>query len=453
LNTKVDTPTKLLVRYISNMTFEDLPGNVVDQAKNCLIDLVGTALAGSATEIGRLVREHADSCPSSNESTILATGRKTNALDAAFCNGIVGHVLELDDGNRFAMGHPGVVTIPAALATAEKVGATGKDLILAIVCGYEVFGRLGRAMNPSHFNRGFHTTGTLGAMAASVAASKILALDEKKMLNAFGIAGSMAAGISEFLSDGSMTKQIHAGRAAQNGVHSAQLAMQGFTGPHTVLEGKHGFFKALADSFDTNKVTEKLGTDHQISSTYFKRHASCRHSHAAVDATLEILREKLDPQTINEVSVKTYSAAYDYTNINAVSTPLSAKMSMAYCIAVTILQGRAGPQEFTEEAIQDKKTHQLMGKVKMSIDKELDRLVPEKRGAIVEIMTDTGRFSSRVDLPKGEPENPLTKGEFEEKFRALASTSLTQKEIEEVLKMVSELERLSDIDDLTRFFR
>jgi len=440
-----------LIKHVFELKYEDLPTNVVAQAKNCILDYLGTALAGSSTEVGRLVKQQSRSFAPSRDATVMATGKRATAQDAALVNGIVGHVLELDDGNRFAMGHPGVATIPSALALAEKQEASGVDLILAAVCGYEIFGRLGRAMNPSHFNRGFHTTGTLGTMAATVAASKILRLTEGQMLNAFGIAGSLAAGISEFLEDGSMTKQIHAGRAAQNGILASELAAKGFTGPTTVLEGGHGFFKALSDNVVVEKVTDNLGQDYQISNVYFKRHASCRHSHAAVDAALEIVsKEPMDPKTIDEVLVKTYSAAYDYTNNKRVSTPLSAKMSMPYCIAVTILHRNAGPEQFTEEAIQDKAVRHLMDKVKMTIDQELDRLVPNKRGAIVEITAGGQRYSSRIDLPKGEPENPLSNTEFEDKFRNLSSSMLKPKGIKNVLKTVARLDRISDVNVLTR---
>ena len=445
-NIKTEGPTRLFVRRIFETKFEDLPAKVVDQAKNCVLDFLGVAMGGLSTEVGQVVRQYAKLFVTSDEATVLATGRKANSLDAAFANGVVAHVLELDDGNRFAMGHPGVVTIPAALAMAEKMHANGSQLILSIVCGYETFGKLGRAINPSHFSRGFHTTGTLGTMAATVAASKILSLNEDQMLSAFGIAGSLAAGISEFLSDGSMTKQINAGRAALNGVFAAELALRGFTGPATVLEGEHGFFKALSDKTNPEEVTRSLGSNYEITNTYFKRHASCRHSHPAVDATLEILaREKFDPRTIDGLTVKTYSAAYDYTNRKNVSTPLSAKMSMPYCIAITMLHGKAGPDEFTEKAI---KNEEVRG-VKMSVDDELDKLVPEKRGAIVTINVGGKEFSSRVDLPKGEPENPLTRAEFEGKFATLASTSLSEKDIRATLTNIRELEHMSDVRKVT----
>ena len=449
-NIKTEGPTRLFVRRIFETKFEDLPAKVVDQAKNCVLDFLGVAMGGLSTEVGQVVRQYAKLFVTSDEATVLATGRKANSLDAAFANGVVAHVLELDDGNRFAMGHPGVVTIPAALAMAEKMHANGSQLILSIVCGYETFGKLGRAINPSHFSRGFHTTGTLGTMAATVAASKILSLNEDQMLSAFGIAGSLAAGISEFLSDGSMTKQIHAGRAALNGVFAAELALRGFTGPATVLEGEHGFFKALSDKTNPEEVTRSLGSNYEITNTYFKRHASCRHSHPAVDATLEILaREKFDPRTIDGLTVKTYSAAYDYTNRKNVSTPLSAKMSMPYCIAITMLHGKAGPDEFTEKAIKNEEVRGVMDKVKMSVDDELDKLVPEKRGAIVTINVGGKEFSSRVDLPKGEPENPLTRAEFEGKFATLASTSLSEKDIRATLTNIRELEHMSDVRKVT----
>lgn len=305
-------------------------------------------------------------------------------------------------------------------------------------------------MNPSHFNRGFHTTGTLGTISAAAAASKVISRNDEMMLNALGISGSLAAGLSEFLSDGSMTKQIHAGRAAQNGIFASLLASDGFTGPHTLLEGRHGFFKAFSDNSASDRVTERLGANFEIMNTYFKRHASCRHSHPAIDATLDILsREEIDPDSVEKILVKTYSAAYDYTASPAVDTALSAKMSMPYCVAVTILRGRAGPKEFSEESIVNKEIHRLMSKVKVTIDKELDEQVPRKRGAIVTLRVKGRYISSRVELPKGEPENPLSRQEFEDKFRTLASASLSAKRTDNVLESISKLEEVHNMNDLT----
>jgi 2-methylcitrate dehydratase PrpD len=448
------TPTQFLVKYISSMKFEDLPSAVVDQAKDCLLDFIGAALGGLTTSICGLVRDYAKLFPSNSEASVFATGGKATAPEAAFANGTVGHALELDDGNRFAMGHPGVVIIPAVLAAGEKTSATGKNLLLAMVCGYEVFGRLGRVMNPSHFNRGFHTTATLGTMGAAIAAAKILSLSENTMLNAFGIAGSFAAGISEFLANGSTTKQLHAGRAAQNGILSSYLASKGFTGPDTVLEGRHGFFKAFSDKCNTNGAFETLGAEYEIMRTYFKRHASCRHTHSAIDATLELLgRTKLDVQRIDHVSIETYSSAYDYTNNYTIGTPLSAKMSMPYCIAATILRGRAGPEEFTPESIADKEIRKLMSKVEMHVQKELDDAVPKKRPAIVTINANAHRFSGKADLPKGDPENPLSQQEFEDKFRSLAARVLDERRIARTMETVSKLDAISDVNELTEVFR
>ena len=454
MGSREDSTTRILIEHLHRTRFEDLPSPVIEQTKNCVEDFIGTALGGLSTEFGRLAKNYVALFGRSDESTVVATRDKSGALEAAFCNGLVGHALELEDGNRFAMGHPGVVTIPAALAAAEKASADGKRLILGIVCGYEVFGRLGKAMNPSHFKRGFHTTATLGTMAAATAAAKVLRLTHEQMLNAFGIAGSFSAGLSEFIADGSTTKQIHAGRAAQNGVFASVLAQNGFTGPHTVLEGAHGFLRAYADSYSATKMIEGLGTDYEISKTYYKRHASCRYNHAALDATFEILaRESIAPETIDEVHIQTYSAAYDYTNVWTTETPLSAKMSLPYCIAVAILRGKVGPEEFTEDTIRDRQILQLMKKVKMSVDKEIDKLVPEKRPAIVRISTAGRQISERVDLPKGEPENPLSRTEFEEKFRSLASTALTPSATRRMLEVICDLENLSKIDDLTRLLR
>ncbi|NIN52077.1 MAG: MmgE/PrpD family protein, partial [Nitrososphaeria archaeon] len=210
--------TKTLADFASSVRFSDLPEEALRHSKKCILDLLGVALAGSMTIPGRIIIDFVKKLGGEPEATVISSPLMVPCTNAALANGTLAHALELDDGSRYAMGHPGVVVIPAALAAAESNDVSGKDLITAVVLGYETFIRLGSAVNPSHFRRGFHTTGTCGTFAAAVAAGKILGLDEDGMANALGLAGTQSAGLFEFVSDGSMSKPLHPGRSAQSGV-------------------------------------------------------------------------------------------------------------------------------------------------------------------------------------------------------------------------------------------
>jgi len=361
------------------------------------------------------------------------------------------HVLELDDGNRFAQGHPGVVVIPAVLALAEKEKVKGKDIISAIVAGYEIFGRIGAGGNPSHFNRGFHTTGTCGTFAAAAAAGRLLRLNEAKMISVLGIAGSQAAGLFAFMADGTMTKVLHAGKAAQNGILSAYLAQSGFTGPAYILEDKRGFYKAFADTFNPQRVVEGLGEKYEIMNTYVKYHASCRHGHAPIDAILDIRSQTpLRPEDIEKVNVYTYTIAAKLIDGKQVSTPITGKMSLPYAAAVAILYGKVGLGEFKPKVLNDRAVQALMKKVDVYPDPDLDKLVPDHRGARAEIfLTDGRKLTSEILDPKGEPENPGSENDIYDKFRLLAGTAFKTEKVRKVLEKIDNLEKLKDIAELT----
>jgi len=447
----METLTGKLASFIVHLKYRSLPGEVILKAKHCLMDTLGAALAGSKMPEALIAKKLAEKLNPRKESTLFTGKGKVGVLEAAMANGIMSHVLELDDGNRFAQGHPGVVVIPAVLALAEKEKVKGKDIISAIVAGYEIFGRIGAGGNPSHFNRGFHTTGTCGTFAAAAAAGRLLRLNEAKMISVLGIAGSQAAGLFAFMADGTMTKVLHAGKAAQNGILSAYLAQSGFTGPAYILEDKRGFYKAFADTFNPQRVVEGLGEKYEIMNTYVKYHASCRHGHAPVDAILDIRSQTpLRPEDIEKVNVYTYTIAAKLIDGKQVSTPITGKMSLPYAAAVAILYGKVGLGEFKPKVLNDQAVQALMKKVDVYPDPDLDKLVPDHRGARAEIfLTDGRKLTSEILDPKGEPENPGSENDIYDKFRLLAGTAFKTEKVRKVLEKIDNLEKLKDIAELT----
>lgn len=445
---------KILAEFATNLEYNDLPKSVVEQAKRCLLDTIGVTLAGSRTDMGKTFISLAKEWGGTMESTIFGDGAKVPSTSASLVNGTMGHVHELDDGHRFAFGHPGVTCIPAAIAVAEKIDAGGKDLITATVLGYDIFVRIAKAINPSHRDRGFHTTGTCGTFGAAAAAGKILDLDEKEMVNALGIAAIQSAGIMEVMHGESRIKPLNAGRAAYNGSLSALLAERGITSPSTIFEGENGFFRAYSDNYDAKEIVDGLGEDFRIGEIYTKLYAACRNIHPAIDCTLHLAREnKLTPEEIDKIVVKTYSTAYKLTGKEyEPKTESTAKFSTPYCLAAAITYRRVGLNEFTQDKISDKRLLQLARKVKVEVDPKIDKLAPEKREALVEIFTKKGdRYKWMVENPRGEPENPVSDEDLRAKFRALVSPVLDSEKAYDIIKIVDRLDKIKDVKNLTKF--
>jgi 2-methylcitrate dehydratase PrpD len=439
--------TKRLAHFAAGLKFEDLRKEVVEQSKLCLMDWLGAALAGSLEPPSRIIASIVRDMGGKGESTVIGTDIRTTSINAALANGVAGHAVELDDINEDSIVHPAASVMPAALAIAERDGLGGADLLTAIVVGYEVENRIGRAMNPSHY-RYWHATGTCGTFGAAAAAGRLLGLDEGEMARAFGIAGTQAAGLIEVF--GTMSKPLNPGKAAMNGVLAALLAQRGFTSPDSILEAERGYFKAASSEPDPNRIVEGLGEGYQIMETIFKRHASCGHTHAPLDAVLEIVeRYGVRAEDVEEVRVGTYPIAVELVGGNyGPKTPSEAKFSLPYCVAVALLYGKAGLEEFSTERLSDPRIRELSNKVKVYADPEFSKV--RLGSAKVEVIAKGGRaYFSRVDVPKGYPRNPMTKAELRAKFESLASLALPRDRVEGLVGMMDSLEGIDDIRELT----
>lgn len=438
--------TKRLAHFAADLKFETLPREVVEQAKLCLLDWLGSALAGSLEPPSRIVASIVRDMGGRGESTVIGTDIKATSINASLANGVAGHAIELDDINEDSIVHPAAPVMPAALAIAERDGLSGRDLLAAIVAGYEVENRIGRAMNPSHYQY-WHATGTCGTFGAAAAAGRLLGLDGEAMARALGIAGTQAAGLIEVF--GTMSKPLNPGKAAMNGVIAALLAQRGFTAPGSILEAERGYFRAASREADPEKIVEGLGEGYQIMETIFKRYASCGHAHAPLDAVLEIAeRYGVGADDVEEVRVGTYPIAAEVVGGNyAPRTPSEAKFSLPYCMAVALIHGRAGLGEFSPDKLADPRIRELSGKVKVHVDPEFANV--RLGSAKVELTTRDGRvYSSRVDVPKGYPKNPMTRAELEAKFESLASLALTRERVKGVMRAVGSLERMDSVREL-----
>ena len=419
--------TQDIAEFIGSVNYQVLPPEVIEQAKLCFLDFLGVSLRGSRNKSGQIIR---DIIPPGGKSTVIG-GSTSHAPDAALANGVSAHCLDLDDGHRLAQLHPGACVIPAALSLAESGNKSGREFITSLVVGYDVAIRLGKIINPGHRQKGFHTTGTCGTIGAAAAAAKILDLEGEEILNTLGLAGTQAAGLLESDHAGSMGKHLHAGRAAQSGVLSALLAQKGFTGAQTILEGTEGLFNAMGDCTGKkypdhdDKARESTSGNFEISGVYFKKYPVCRHLHSSLEATLHILEnENVKIQDIQDITVETYDIAAKHDEYHP-ETVEGVRQSLPVSMALAILKGGLNIEDIESTAFQGKndvdaqKIREITRKIQIKPEETFNQLYPQKRPSQVTLKILNHSYQDRIDLAKGEPENPFTKDELLGKFHEL----------------------------------
>lgn len=417
--------TDYFINNIILLSKKEFPETIYCAAKSVLIDYLGVRVAGS-----HIMRDQVK-----NLYDELGETMQSKAL----IGGICAHVIELDDGHRFGMVHPGAPVISALLAVSERYPVSGEDLFRGIIVGYEVTIRLASAVQPSHKLKFYHATGTCGTIGAAMGVAAMLGYDFEQTKSAFSAAITSAAGILEMINGDTQMKPYNAGRAAMDGVAAAFIGKARFKCPEDALGGKRGFLKVMTDDPRLQYVTDFLDDKYMIESIYRKPYAACRHCHPAIEAALIIRNKKgFDMNSVNQIEVSTYKLAVDGHEHTRIDGCNSAKMSIPYSLAVALCTGKAGIDEFNEESITNTRVLQIAEKVSVHSNDELTSLCPKKRVAIVTIMTGSGDFVQRVDFPKGEPENPLTRSEIEDKFRDLAMYGgLTKTECDDVIEEIN----------------
>jgi 2-methylcitrate dehydratase PrpD len=450
--------TKAMVDFCAGLSYEGLSAEVIDRVKYLALDFLGVAARGSRVGSSQTVRNFIRDTGAAQEGGGVIIGTDMRALYqyAALANGTAAHSLELDDVSNESSSHPGVAVFPAALAASELAGGDGRKFIAAVVLGYEVMIRLGKALSPaSHYARGFHPTGTCGVFGATTAAAKILSLDGGQMLSALGIAGSQAAGSMEFLASGAETKRLHPGWAAHSGLIAALLAKEGLTGPATIVEGRFGFLHGYSDSPDLSRFLAGLGESFEVMRVSLKPHACCRYKQGPIDGILKIMKEsRLRAQDVEQVKLGILEAGMPIISeprelkYNP-RTVVDAQFSMPFGAALALLYGKAGLDEYTEVNLGSPEIRELMSRVSCVADPELDKVYPRKWPASVEIITKAGeKLSARIDYPKGDPENPLSWEELIQKFNRLSAPVFSEGRRAEIISRVRSLEAEPSISSL-----
>ena len=427
----VTSVSRELAEALSSTSYDDLPAQVIIDAHRSILDWLGSALAGALEPPARMAQRAVARFGDSSEATVFAGGRASVA-GAALANGVASHILELDDIHKGSTVHAAAPVIPAALAVAEREHATGRDFVLAVTLGYEAALRVGEAVNPSHY-RFWHPTGTAATFGAAVAAGSLLELNAQQMLDALGSAGTQAAGLWEFNADGAMSKHLHPGKAAFNGVLAADLASEGFTGASKILEGDRGFFRATSDSFDASRITDGLGTRWKISENCYKIWACCGHTHSAIDVARALQRRRWssrpDVNDIASIQIETYGPGYDIVKAQNPGTPYEAKFSIAYCVAATLLYGGApldafSADQFADGGVADKDIVALLRRTSVTVAPDLTAKYPRAWPARVRVtLADGTELSGAADFPVGNPENPVPTSQLEGKLTGLLASS------------------------------
>ena len=445
--------TRLLAEALAATRCGDIPPNVLVDTRRAILDWLGSALAGSLEPPARLAQQIVAAFGASDEATVLNAPR-SSAAGAALANGVASHILELDDIHKGSTIHGAAPIIPAALAVAERKHADGKAFLLAVTLGYEAALRIGEAVNPDHY-RFWHPTGTAATFGAAVAAGSLLGLDATQMLDALGTAGTQAAGLWEFNADGAMSKHLHPGKAAFNGVLAADLAAAGFTGATRILEGDRGFFRAMARSFDATRITDGLGETWKVSENCYKMHSCCGHTHSAIDVALE-LRPRARSAEISTIEIETYGPGYEIVKEMNPRTPYSGKFSLAYCVGTALVDGRAGLEQFSEDrfgpnGVRHGTIADLMQRTRVKVADDLTAKYPAAWPARLAIELGDGTvLRGASDFPRGNPENPVTTEELEAKFAALVAPRFGS---EVAQRSVDLVRAVAACDDIATAFR
>jgi 2-methylcitrate dehydratase PrpD len=454
-----------LTRYVSDFVcstkLADLPQDVVALGKKSILDGLGLALSGGASQCGALVRRHlAELNLGAGPATVIGTRLKVAPRFAAFANGVGIHADDYDDTQLAVatdrvyglLTHPTAPALPAALAVAEATGASGAAAMLAYHLGVEVECKIAEAINPRHYQTGFHSTATCGTFAAASAAARLMGLSEEATARALSIAGSQSAGLRENF--GTMTKPFHAGRSSESGVAAAQFAASGWTATDRILEAPRGFFSAAGGGYDANAIAGRLGKPWTFAEpgVSIKPHPSGSLTHPGMTEMLRLLREnRIQATDVVRVRVGTNHNMPNALIHHRPTNELQAKFSMEFCMAILLLEGRAGLNEFTDEVVLRPNVQKMIEKVDFVVDPEAEAAGYHKMTTIIDIELAGGRkVSGRADFGKGSPAMPMTYNEVADKFRENAEFARFPKaRAEEVVAMVRDLESLPAISALT----
>ena len=455
--------TAYVADFIVETNPEDIPEAVAHLGKRSVLDGIGLAFAGAASETGRIVRRYLDTLSVSAEEgcAVIGSGMRVPARFAAFANGVSIHADDYDDTQLAVakdrvyglLTHPTAPALPAVLALAERAGASGRDLMLAYQIAVEVECKVAEAILPRHYQHGFHSTATCGAIGAAAGAVRMLGLDREKVRRALSLAASQAGGLRENF--GTMTKPFHAGRAAESGVVAAELASLGFTASPIGLEADRGFFRAAGGGYSADMIDGKLASPWTFASpgVSIKPHPSGSLTHPGMSVMADLIQKHdIRPERVKRVAVGTNHNMPNALIHHRPVTELQAKFSMEFCMAILLLERKAGLAQFTDEVVNRADVQALLRKVDFGVHPDAEAAGFDKMTTIIEIELDDGTvYQGQADFGKGSPVNPMSDRELEQKFLECAQWGGVDAAVaKKIADLLLRIERLDDVRELTR---
>jgi 2-methylcitrate dehydratase PrpD len=449
--------TARMADFIERADIFHIPESVIQKAKLLVTDFLGVAAGGSIEESSKIIQELTKEQGVKGSATIMGTNFRSHPTWASFANGNSGHTLDYDDVSQPMYGHPTTAVLPASLAVGESLEVSGSKLLESYIIGLEVAVKLAYGMNPKHYEHGWHSTCTLGSIGATAAAAKLLGLKGDKLRTALAIGASQAGGLQQNF--GTMTKPFHAGRAAENGVLAALLAQKGWTADQNILEAPLGFFHLFCGpgNYDAEKCVTRLGKPYDIDQPgiILKKYPSCAFSHPAIDAALAITQSPdYDPGEVERVEGHIHSLADQILIHRNPQTGLEAKFSMEACVSMALLDGNVNSKSFIDDKILSKDVKDMIGRVQRIVASS-DKEGPKEFGpATVKAFLKGGRMQeATVQKAKGNPENPMSLQEVQEKYVDCCSGVLPEQSIERSLSLLENLDKLEKIRELMDCFR
>jgi 2-methylcitrate dehydratase PrpD len=455
--------TAYVADFITRTRAKNIPADVLHLGKRSILDALGLALAGNAAESGHIVRKYLGTLGRSAAKgcTVIGTSMKVPARFAAFANGIAIHADDYDDTQLAVaqdrvyglLTHPTAPALPPVLALGERDNRSGRDVLAAYHIGVEVETKIAEAINPRHYDHGFHSTATMGTIGAAAGAASMLGLDSEQTRRALGLGASQAAGLRENF--GTMTKPFHPGRAAESGIVAAEFAKLGWTATSNVLEADRGFFRAAGGGYDKAAIDARLGNPWTFSlpGISIKPHPSGSLTHPGMGLMQSlVLTHDISPEHVVRVKVGTNRHMPNALIHHRPRNELQAKFSMEFCMAILLIERRAGLAEFTDRVVNRRDVQALIEKIEFRVHPEAEAAGYEKMTTIIEIeLADGRKIGGRADFGKGSPANPMSDAELADKFRECAAWGkLPQPNVEKVVDLVFNLEKLKSIRELTR---
>lgn len=435
--------TRILARFVAETRSEEIPAPVFDHAKVALLDWLAVTLAGKDDPLVGKLLHHADRLGGREQATILGHGTRKSVTQAALVNGAASHALDFDDTLRLFLGHPTVTILPGLVALAEWHRRPGAEVLTAFILGMQAGAAVGACAGMEHYMSGWHATATIGHLASAAACSRLLGLDAGQTVHALGIAGTQASGVKRVF--GTMCKPFHAGMASEAGLTAALLAGDGFTSAEDILEGPHGFFAVMKGQVN-EKVVGALGKVWSIQDLAQKYHASCHATHSPIEAVLSVLeKEAIAPEGIQAIRIVVSQLSADAAGKTAPATGLEGKFSIPYCVANAVLRGSTGAQAFTDEKVADPSVRGLMGKISVSVSKEMEALE-----ANVEIDVSGGTRTAYFDILKDIPPLEVKRAKVREKFLDLCAPVLGAAKAEAMAARILDLGSVEDMGLLVR---